>query len=91
MRQEKINSMQNKIIAMAQLVSFLAMWIFVIGIIIWIINLISISVELQDAPGVSFGISLIAIPVFITLACILTYAYFGFKKNTSNLKNHSED
>jgi Zn-dependent membrane protease YugP len=86
-----MNSMQNKIIAMAQLVSFLAMWIFVIGIIIWIINLISISVELQDAPGVSLGISLIAIPVFITLACILTYAYFGFKKkDNGNLKNSSE-
>jgi membrane protein implicated in regulation of membrane protease activity len=83
--------MQNKIIAMAQLVSFLAMWIFVIGIIIWIINLISISVELHDAPGVSLGISLIAIPVFTTLACILTYAYFGFKKkDSSNLKNSSE-
>ncbi len=88
----RINSMQNKIIAMAQLASFLAMWVFVIGITIWIINLISVSVELHDAPGVSLGISLIAIPVFITLASILTYAYFGFKKkDNSKLKNSSED
>ena len=88
----RINSMQKKIIATAQLVSFLAMWIFVIGITIWIINLLTISVELHDAPGVSIGISMIAIPVFITLASILTYAYFGFKKkDNSELKNSSED
>ncbi len=84
--------MQKKIIATAQLVSFLAMWIFVIGITIWIINLLTISVELHDAPGVSIGISMIAIPVFVTLASILTYAYFGFKKkDNSELKNSSED
>jgi hypothetical protein len=84
--------MQKRIIAFAQLVSFLAMWIFVIGITVWIINLITISVDLHDAPGVSLGISLIAVPVFITLASILTYAYFGFKKkDNSNMKNPSEN
>jgi hypothetical protein len=83
--------MQKKIIATAQLVSFLLMWVFVIGITIWIINLIAISVELHDVPGVSLGISIIAIPVFITLASILTYAYFGFKKKDNNkLTNSSE-
>ena len=84
--------MQKKIIATAQLVSFLLMWVFVIGITIWIINLIIISVDLHDVPGVSLGISIIAIPVFVTLACILTYAYFGFKKkDNNNLKVSSED
>ncbi len=84
--------MQKKIIAIAQLASFLLMWIFVIAITIWIINLLTISVELNDVPGVSLGISIIAIPVFVTLACILTYAYFGFKKkDNNNLKVSSED
>jgi membrane protein implicated in regulation of membrane protease activity len=84
--------MQKKIIAIAQLASFLLMWIFVIAITIWIINLIMVSVELHDVPGVSLGISIIAIPVFVTLACILTYAYFGFKKkDNNNLKVSSED
>ncbi len=84
--------MQKKIIAAAQLVSFLLMWVFVIGITIWIINLITISVDLHDVPGVSLGISIIAIPVFVTLECILTYAYFGFKKkDNNNLKVSSED
>jgi hypothetical protein len=89
MRKNKF--MQKKLIATAQLVSFLLMWIFVIGITIWIINLITISVDLHDVPGVSLGISIIAIPVFITLASILTYAYFGFKKKDNNkLTNSSE-
>lgn len=57
------------------------MWIFVIGIAIWILNLISISVELNDAPGVTIGISIIAIPVFFTIASILTYVFVGFQKN----------
>jgi membrane protein implicated in regulation of membrane protease activity len=84
--------MQKKIIAIAQLASFLLMWIFVIAITIWIINLIMVSVELNDVPGVSLGISIIAIPVFVTLASILTYAYFGFKKkDNNNLKVSSED
>jgi len=84
--------MQKKIIAIAQLASFLLMWIFVIAITIWIINLLTISVELNDVPGVSLGISIIAIPVFVTLASILTYAYFGFKKkDNNNLKVSSED
>lgn len=84
--------MQKKLIATAQLASLLLMWIFVIGITIWIVNLITISVELHDVPGVSLGISIIAIPVFIMLASILTYAYFGFKKNDINkLSGSPED
>jgi hypothetical protein len=64
------------------------MWIFVIGITIWIINLIYMSVDLNDAPGISIGISLVAIPVFLTLASILTYVFIGFhskRKNNFNI------
>lgn len=73
--------MQKKLIYFTQLISLVVMWIFVIGIAIWILNLISISVELNDAPGVTIGISIIAIPVFFTIASILTYVFVGFQKN----------
>ena len=73
--------MQKNLIYIAQLISLVVMWIFVIGIAIWILNLISISVELHDAPGVSIGISIIAIPVFFTIASILTYVFVGFQKD----------
>lgn len=67
------------------------MWIFVIGIAIWILNLISISVELQDAPGVTIGISIIAIPVFFTIASILTYVFVGFRKDNKSDSKTSLD
>ena len=76
--------MQKNLIYIAQLISLVVMWIFVIGIAIWILNLISISVEFQDAPGVTIGISIIAIPVFFTIASILTYVFVGFQKNNKS-------
>ena len=83
--------MQKNVVYIAQLISLVVMWIFVIGIAIWILNLISISVELHDAPGVTIGISIIAIPVFFTIASILTYVFVGFKKNNkSDLKTSLE-
>jgi len=76
--------MQKNLIFITQLISLVVMWIFVIGIAIWILNLISISVELHDAPGVTIGISIIAIPVFFTIASILTYVFVGFQKNNKS-------
>lgn len=76
--------MQKNLIYITQLISLVVMWIFVIGIAIWILNLISISVELHDAPGVSIGISIIAIPVFFTIASVLTYVFVGFQKNNKS-------
>ena len=83
--------MQKNLIYIAQLISLVVMWIFVIGIAIWILNLISISVELHDVPGVSIGISIIAIPVFFTIASILTYVFLGLQKDyKSNSKTSLE-
>ena len=76
--------MQKNLIFITQLISLVVMWIFVIGIAIWILNLISISIELHDAPGVTIGISIIAIPVFFTIASILTYVFVGFQKNNKS-------
>ncbi len=61
-------------------------WIFVFGITVWIINLISLSVRLKDVPGISLGISIIAIPIFITLASILTYVFVGLHKNENSIE-----
>ena len=84
------NTLKEKIIYIAQLASISLIWIFVIGIAIWILNLISISVDLNDAPGISIAISLVAIPVFFTLASILTYVFVGFHRNSkTNMNNTS--
>ena len=83
--------MHKNLIYIAQLVSISVMWIFVIGIAVWIVNLISISVELQDAPGVTVGISIVAIPVFFTIASVLTYVFIGFRKNNKDDFKISEE
>ena len=76
----EVDSTRRKRIFLAQLVSLSLIWIFVIGIAIWIVNLILLSLELNDAPGASIGISIIAIPVFFTLAGVLTYVFAGLQK-----------
>ena len=78
-------SPQDKIIFVAQVLSVSLIWVFVIGIGVWIANLISLSLELNDVPGASVGISIVAIPVFCTIAGILTYVFIGLqKKNQSS-------
>ncbi|OGM16536.1 hypothetical protein A2V55_01950 [Candidatus Woesebacteria bacterium RBG_19FT_COMBO_37_29] len=77
-------NLRDKLIFTAQYLSISLMWVFVIGITLWIINLIYLSVDLKDAPGISIGISLVAIPVFLTLAGILTYVFVGFHSKGKN-------
>ena len=79
---------QNRIIFLAQILSVSLIWVFVIGIGVWIVNLILLSVELHDVPGASVGISIVAIPVFVALAGILTYVFVGMQKK-SQPKNTS--
>ena len=69
-----------KLTFLLQILSISLIWVFVIGISIWILNLILLSIELHDVPGASLGISIIAIPVFMTLAGILTYVFVGLQK-----------
>lgn len=83
--------MEQKITYIVQLVSLSLIWIFVISIALWIINLISLSVELNDVPGASIGISIITIPVFFTLASVLTYVFVGLKKEEKKLSGSSEE
>jgi hypothetical protein len=72
-----------RLIFLAQVLSVSLIWVFVVGIGVWIANLISLSLELHDLPGASVGISIVAIPVFFALAGILTYVFVGLQK-----KNH---
>ena len=63
-----------------QVFSITLIWLLFIGIATWIVSLIRESLRLHDAPDASVGISIIAIPVFFTLASILTYVFIGLKK-----------
>ncbi len=70
----------KKFIFIAQVVSVSLIWLFVVVITLWILNLISLSIDLNDMPGASVGISIVAIPIFITLASILTYVFIGLQR-----------
>ena len=72
--------MNKKIIEMLQIVSISLIWLLFTGIAVWIVTLIRESLKLHDAPDASVGISIVAIPVFFTLASVLTYVFVGLRK-----------
>jgi hypothetical protein len=88
---DQANSTRDKIIFLAQALSVSLIWIFVFIISAWILNLLLLSIELDDVPGASVGISTVAIPVFITLAAVLTYVFVGLQKERYRLSKTSKE
>jgi len=72
--------LKEKITFIFQLFSLFGIWVFVLGISVWIIHLIKISHKLHDAASASVGISIVAIPVFLTGATVLTYVFIGLQR-----------
>jgi hypothetical protein len=72
--------LNKKLIDRLQILSISLIWLLFTGIAVWILNLIKESLRLHDAPDASLGISLVAIPVFFTLASVLTYVFIGLRK-----------
>jgi cytosine/uracil/thiamine/allantoin permease len=72
--------MSKKAIETLQIISISLIWVLFTGIAVWIVTLIKESLKLHDAPDASVGISIVAIPVFFTLASVLTYVFFGLRK-----------
>ncbi len=64
-----------------QILSISLIWFFVTAITVWIIWLIVLSIQLNDAPDISFAISLVVIPIFFALAGVLTYVFVGLQRN----------
>ena len=57
--------------------------LFVGAIVTWIMHLIRTAWRLQDVPSASIGISLVAIPVFLTLLGIIGYVFWGLLTDRS--------
>lgn len=70
----------KKFIFYLQVASMTYIWIFVLVVAIWILNLIGVAHKLNDAFDASVAISIVAIPVFFTLATVLTYVFIGLQK-----------
>ncbi|MDH5373413.1 MAG: hypothetical protein OEX97_10760 [Acidimicrobiia bacterium] len=67
-------------VAALQVASVAAIWVFVIGISAWILHLMRLSQRLHDVPSASVAISIVAIPVFLTGASVLTYVFVGLRR-----------
>lgn len=63
-----------------QLASVAGIWIFVLSICWWILHLLRLSHRLHDVPSASVAISIVAIPVFLTGAVVLTYVFVGLQR-----------
>jgi hypothetical protein len=71
-------------ISALQVASLVVMWIFVLGISLWIIHLLRLSHRLHDVPSASVGISIVAIPVFLLGASVLTYVFVGLRRGAQS-------
>ncbi len=63
-----------------QVASVAFMWVFVLGISSWILHLNRLSHRLHDVPSATVAISIVAIPIFITGASVLTYVFVGLQR-----------
>jgi hypothetical protein len=72
--------MHKKTIKILQIASLTYIWIFVIAIDSWIISLLRVAQKLDDAINASVAIGIIAIPLFLTIASILTYVFVGLQR-----------
>jgi hypothetical protein len=57
--------------------------LFVAGIVPWVGHLILTAWRLNDVPSASIGISLVAIPVFLTLLGVIVYVFIGLLTDRS--------
>lgn len=83
--------MQKKRIRVLQIASLIWIWIFVLGVDIWILSLLRVAKNLNDSLNASVAIGIVAIPLFLTIASILTYVFVGLQKHRTEDKTiHSE-
>ena len=62
-----------------QLCSLLGVWVFSLGISIFIIQLIRLANQLNDAATGSVVLSIVLIPIFLFIASVLTYVFIGLQ------------
>jgi len=75
----EFRTMRGRIFAL-QVASLAMIWVFVLSISFWIIHLARLSRELNDTPSASLAISILAIPVFLLGASVLTYVFVGLQR-----------
>jgi hypothetical protein len=77
-------SVPARLIFVLQLASVTMIWVFVLSISAWILHLNRLSQALHDVPSASAAISIVAIPVFLTGAGVLTYVFVGLRRGAGD-------
>jgi len=78
-----MNGRSHRVTEFLQFGTVSVMWIFSAAITLWVLQLARVAYELKDSITASFGISLVALPIYWTLAAILTYTFFGLRHTRS--------
>lgn len=78
-------------IEILQTLSMIMIWIFVLGISVWIIHMLRLARQWNDVPSASVGISIVAIPVFMMGAAVLTYVFVGLRRGAADHGGEPED
>ena len=73
--------MMKKKILILQICSIIYIWIFVLAIDFWILSLLFVARELNDALNASVAIGIVSILLFLGIAGILTYVFIGLQRN----------
>jgi uncharacterized membrane protein YhaH (DUF805 family) len=63
-----------------QFISISLMWVFALGVLVFVPWLIFVAARWQDALNWTLVISLVYLPVYLTVAATLTYVYFGLQR-----------
>lgn len=90
---ERANKMTNKTIRIMQILSLAYIWVFVLAVDLWILSLLRVAQRLNDAINASVAIGILAIPLFIVIASILTYVFVSLQKHRdeNGLRSERED
>ncbi|HUV14337.1 MAG TPA: hypothetical protein VMY18_11895 [Acidobacteriota bacterium] len=85
--------MTNKTIRIMQILSLAYIWVFVLAVDLWILSLLRVAQRLNDAINASVAIGILAIPLFIVIASILTYVFVSLQKHRdeNGLRSERED
>jgi uncharacterized membrane protein YcjF (UPF0283 family) len=86
-----MNGRSHRMTEFLQFGTVSVMWIFSAAITLWVLQLVRVAYELKDSITASFGISLVALPIYWTLAAILTYTFFGLRRTRSSPSTDGDD
>ena len=74
---ENLHSPSDQLIKKLQWIWMIGFILMVLGFITWFIHLMRAALWLGDVPSAAIGIPLVAIPIFLALASVVFYVFWG--------------